>query len=131
MRPSARSALRWILSTPIVIAIVVGLSVVYQAERSTPRGVETVQDYYRRYGDPHAVVIFTMNGRSFYRIVGEIAAPLAFPQGNPQYIFDDTGRLVDWTAAVDGDADFRARWDNASARSMLVSYFLERFPPTD
>ncbi len=129
MRQSLKSALRWILSTPLVVAAVIGVSMLYQNEHSTPRGVETIQDYYRRYGEPHTVRFFAINGRTFYRVVGEIAAPLAFPRGNPQYIFDDTGRLVDWSSAVDGDPDFRARWDDSLSRAMIVSYFLERFPP--
>lgn len=129
MRSSAKNVLKWLLSTPIVVGFVICLSVIYHNDRVVPRGVETIQDFYRRYGNPPAVESFSINARSYYRVIGEIAAPLAFPKGNPQYIFDGTGRLVDWTAAVDADPDFQARWDDRNDQRMVVAYFLERFPP--
>lgn len=114
---------------PAVLAALYVGSVIYNGERVIPRGVETIQDFYRRYGNPPAVESFVINNRGYYRVIGEIAAPLAFPKGNPIYIFDATGRLIDWTGEVNADADFRARWDDSGAESMAIAYFLEQFPP--
>ncbi len=129
MADSAKSSLKWLLSTPFVVAALYVTSVFYNQERVVPRGVQTIQDFYSRYGNPPQVETFSINGRTFYRVIGEIPAPLAFPRGNPQYIFDATGRLVDWTAAAMGDPDFLARWSDNSHQEMVVSYFLEKFPP--
>lgn len=129
MRTHAKKTLQWLISTPFVVLLVIGVSVLYQNERVVPRGVETIQDFYQRYGTPPLVHSFSINGRTYYRITGEIAAPLAFPKGNPQYVFDFSGRLVDWTGAVEADPDFKARWDEHNRQKVIVGYFLERFPP--
>lgn len=129
MPKNVKSWIKFALSMPVVLAALYLGSVIYNGERTVPRGVETIQDFYRRYGNPPAVESFSINSRGYYRVTGEIAAPLAFPNGNPVYIFDASGRLVDWTGEVGADADFRARWDDSTAQNMTVAYFLERFPP--
>ncbi len=128
MLQTVKSSIKFLVSMPVVLALLYVGSVVYNHERVIPRGVETIQDFYARYGNPPAVESFFINSRVYYRVIGEIAAPLAFPRGNPVYVFDATGRLVDWTAESDGDPDFRARWSDSPAQNMAVSYFLERFP---
>lgn len=129
MKKNVKSWIKFLLSMPVVLALLYFGSVLYNGERVIPRGVETIQDFYRRYGNPPAVESFFINARSYYRVIGEIPAPLAFPRGNPIYIFDATGRLVDWTGEINADADFRARWDDSMSQNMAVAHFLERFPP--
>lgn len=129
MVSNAKTLAKWLVSTPFVVALIYVTSVLYNNERVVPRGVVTIQDFYMRYGNPPHVDSFSINGRTFYRVIGEIPAPLAFPKGSPQYIFDASGRLVDWTGAAKGDPDFQARWSDTPQQEMLVSYFLERFPP--
>jgi hypothetical protein len=126
---NAKTLAKWLISTPFVVALIYVTSVLYNNERVVPRGVVTIQDFYARYGNPPHVDSFAINGRTFYRVIGEIPAPLAFPKGSPQYIFDGSGRLVDWTSAAQGDPDFQARWSDNAQQEMVVSYFLERFPP--
>ena len=103
-------------------------SVLYNHERVVPRGVETVQDFFGRYGNPPKVETLSDSGRTFYRITGEIPAPLGFPKGNPIYIFDATGRLFDWTGESQADQEFQSRWSGAQAQNLSVPYFLEKFP---
>lgn len=129
MLKKAKSWIKFLLSMPAVLALLYFGSLLYNGERVIPRGVETIQDFYRRYGNPLAVENFFINGRGYYRVIGEIPAPLAFPKGNPIYIFDGSGRLVDWTGESKADADFRARWDESRSEDMALAYFLERFPP--
>lgn len=121
--------LKVLLSVPFVVGILYFGSVLYNHERVVPRGVVTVQDFYQRYGNPPRVESLYVTGRPYYRIIGEIPAPLGFPKGNPIYIFDSTGQLVDWTGESLADPDFDQRWNNSRPQAMDVSYFLEKFPP--
>ncbi len=125
-----KSYFKLLLSVPFVVAILYFGSVLYNHERVVPRGVVTVQDFYKRYGNPPRVQTLYVSGRTYYRIIGEIPAPLGFPQGNPIYIFDSNGQLVDWTGESLADADFAQRWDDGRPQSMDVPYFLEKFPPS-
>jgi hypothetical protein len=124
-----KSHLKILLSVPFVVCILYFGSLLYNHVRVVPTGVETVQDFYQRYGNPPKVESINVSGRRYYRITGEIPAPLGFPKGSPLYVFDDTGRLVDWTAESGNDPSFSSRWSDAPASGMNVAYFLEKFPP--
>jgi len=121
--------LKVLLSVPAVVILLYTGSVLYNHVRVIPRGVETVQDFYRRYGNPPAVDSIFADGRKYYRITGDIPAPLGFPKGNPIYVFDDTGRLIDWTGESLADPEFVRKWGNVTNEKMSVAYFLEKFPP--
>ena len=121
--------LKILLSIPVVLALLYVGSLGYNFLRVAPRGVETVQDFYRRYGNPPRIDTLFLQGRTYYRVTGEIPAPLSFPKGNPMYVFDDSGRLVDWTGESRGDPGFLNRWSNDLAQRMSIAYFLEKFPP--
>jgi hypothetical protein len=126
---TARPYLKVLLSVPLVAGVLYFGSVIYNGERVVPKGVETVQDFYRRYGNPPRVDTLQSSGRQYFRITGEIPAPLGFPKGNPIYIFDNTGRLIDWTAESMNDPKFAARWEGIATERMTLEYFLDRFPP--
>lgn len=125
-----KNHLKILLSVPFVVSGLYFGSVFYNHVRVVPRGVETVQDFYRRYGNPPRVDTMHVDGRQYYRVTGEIPAPLGFPKGNPVYIFDSTGRLVDWVGESLNDPIFRAKWDEVPSESVNVPYFLEKFPPS-
>ncbi len=124
-----KSYLKILLSVPFVICVLYFGSLLYNHVRVIPRGVETVQDFYRRYGNPPRVDSLFVQGRKYYRITGEIPAPLGFPKGPPIYIFDSTGRLLDWTGESLNDLAFASKWDGIASENMSVAYFLEKFPP--
>jgi hypothetical protein len=124
-----KSYLKVLLSVPFVVAVLYFGSVLYNSERVVPKGVETVQDFYQRYGNPPRVESLLTAGQRYYRIIGEIPAPLGFPKSAPIYIFDNTGRLIEWTGGLQMDPDFTNRWKSASAERMTVSDFLDKFPP--
>lgn len=125
-----------VLSTPSKILIVLPVllvalwvgSIFYHSERVVPRGVVTIKDYYKRYGDPTKASTFRRTGVSYYRIVGEISAPLAFPAGPPQYIFDYLGRLDDWTPEYNKDIEFQEKWKSTDERDVSIPELLTRFP---
>ncbi len=111
----------------LLVALWVG-SIFYHSERVVPRGVVTLQDYYQRYGDPTAASTFRESGFAYYRVIGEISAPLAFPDGPPHYIFDYLGRLYDWTPEYRRDSEFQKRWAASGERTVTIAELLERFP---
>ncbi len=111
----------------LLIALWVG-SIFYHSERVIPRDVVTLQDYYRRYGDPTNASTFRQRGVVYYRIIGEISAPLAFPDGPPQYVFDYLGRLDDWTPEYRKDPEFQKKWTASDERVVSIPELLQRFP---
>lgn len=123
-----RTSSKLLVSLSVLVAALYVGSVLYNHERVIPRGVDTVQEFCLRYGNPPRVDYLTIGDRHYYRIIADIPAPLGFPQGNPVYIFDVSGRLIDWTGESMADPSFRSRWDSVESQPMEVSYFLERFP---
>ncbi len=125
-----------VLSTPSKILILLPVllvalwvaSIFYHSERVVPRNVVTIQDFYSRYGNPPKVSTLRKTGVAYYRIVGEISAPLAFPDGPPQYIFDYLGRLDDWTPEYNKDVEFQKKWQSSDERDVSIPEFLTRFP---
>jgi len=124
-----QSYLRVLLSVPFVICLVYFGSVFYNHVRVNPRGVETVQDFYQRYGNPPRVESVVISGHQYYRVTGEIPAPLGFPKGSPVYIFDSTGRLIDWTGESRNAPEFTEKWTGSGRQDVNIAYFLEKFPP--
>jgi hypothetical protein len=65
--------------------------------------------------------------RRFYRIEGLVAPPPGLPRPQPAYVFDATGRLIDWTGESRSDANFSALWNES--QPLPLARFLARFPP--
>src|SRR5690349_4786304 len=66
--------------------------------RINPRGISTVTDHFRRFGPPRFAWSHQRDGRELIELSGP---PVRFWQvfsisGPPGYLYDDTGRLVDW-----------------------------------
>lgn len=123
------SYFKLLLSVPFVVAVLYFGSVLYNSQRVVPKGVETIQDFYSRYGNPPRIEAIQASGRKYYRIIGEIPAPLGFPRGNPIYIFDGSGRLQAWTGESLNDPDFARQWGDLKGERISVEEFLDRFPP--
>jgi hypothetical protein len=111
----------------LLVALWVG-SIFYHSERVVPRDVVTLRDYYERYGNPTNASTFRLSGVVYYRLTGEIAAPLAFPDGPPQYIFDYLGRLDDWSPEYRTDPEFQQKWSASGERTVTIPELLDRFP---
>lgn len=124
-----KKGLQILVSVPGILVLVWLGSIVYHNWRVEPRGVVTITDFYVRYGDPPIVEKFLIQFQTYYKIIGEIPAPLAFPKGPPHYVFDSRGYLVDWTPEIDLDPEFASQWRGEDHRKLVTAEFLERFPP--
>ena len=52
------------------------------------------------------------DGKHYVIAYGPMASWLMLSSGSSAYVFDNTGRLVDWSSDVGDDGNFHARWDS-------------------
>ncbi len=71
-----------------------------------PKRVTTLATYLRWRPDTHK---FTLANDEYLRVFGGGAGLL--PSGPAAYVFDRTGRMVDWTPDSGDDDEFQAKWD--------------------
>ncbi|MGC1481919.1 MAG: hypothetical protein WA771_15575 [Chthoniobacterales bacterium] len=117
-----------LIFVPVLLVALWVASIFYHSERVVPREVHTVKDFYRRYGDPPRAATFRKTGVAYYRLIGEISAPLAFPAGPPHYIFDYMGRLTDWTPEINKDVAFQEKWTTSNEQRVTITELVSRFP---
>src|SRR5262245_25745093 len=70
----------------------------FHAHTSDPTGsASTYTEYRARMPQSVAAQIFQRDGLEYYAAFGPVRAPLALPSGAPAYVFDRSGRMIDWT----------------------------------
>lgn len=76
---------------------------------------------------------FVHHGKPFLQVMGKVNwAPLALRSGPPAYIFDETGRFVDWCGDIGDNNVFVRKWggfSNATPISAAEAIKLVRTPP--
>jgi hypothetical protein len=102
---------------------------VWYAFSRRPVGVRNASDWLARFGDPECVHVMTRDEICHYEVRGALPPPwaAAFPSDRPSYVFDGTGRFLDWCSDP-GDAKvFRNRWPFKQGSTMDPSEFRRRF----
>ena len=66
------------------------------------------------------------DGRSHIIAYGPVSSWLLLSSGPSAYVFDEAGRLVDWSADIGDDPHFDTRWNAQGARSALKRGEVER-----
>ncbi|MBI5684283.1 MAG: hypothetical protein HZC54_04325 [Verrucomicrobia bacterium] len=72
--------------------------------------VQTIQDFLQQMPPPTRVRRFSHSNATYYDVWGQLGGMLRFPSGPPSYIFDLTGRLVDWTYDRGEARDYEQKW---------------------
>lgn len=96
----------------------------------SPEGIVTAGDYLRRFGDPLAVHEFHRDGQARYVVTGHGPSPwsLAAPSAPPSYVFDATGKLLEWCPDRDNTTpDYNRRWPRPEGRPVDVQSFKQRY----
>ena len=94
----------------------------YHTHISNPTGRATTYAEYRaRLPTPRSVEIVRSGGVQYYAAVGPIKPPLVRASGPPMYVFDDSGRMIDWTIDRNDDPRFQKRWERAEAKDVPVA----------
>lgn len=92
---------------------------------SPPPEVQTLDSFVNYFGKPER---FERMGNDHF--VATLSVPswhiaLNLPSDLPQYVFDRSGRLVDWSADPGDDPGFQARWPKERRSSLLLGPALE------
>jgi hypothetical protein len=88
-------------------------SEVFYAIGNRPSGISTISDYYRVLGPPVSATRYQSNSQVFYHLYGRgphFPWILAFPSSPPVYVFDTSGRFVEWSSDPGDDPRFQQRW---------------------
>lgn len=107
------------------------LSEIWWGKHIHPHGITTVADYYARFGDPRRIRAIERDGATTYHLHGDLPPDyvLALPSEPPVYVFDQTGRYLEWCRDPgDGPgADYWPKWPRGEGREVNLQSFREQF----
>jgi hypothetical protein len=92
--------------------------------RSVPPGsVTTIEAFFDWQPGTHRAVQRYVDGKEHLVIFGPLAGLL--PSGPPAYVFDESGRLIDWVQDSGDNSEFQNRWGPAGPRINVDRPFAE------
>ena len=114
-----------------VIAVWIGSEVNY-ARRINPKGnFNTLQEYLARHPDKTRIYKTEKNGNQYIIAHGKVDALLAFPSSPPAYVFDSSGKLIDWAKDPGDNSSFQDKW-RSDKREVITREEIEKtFQPSD
>ena len=67
--------------------------------------------------EPIKQLLVTKSGKDYLYLCGPVDILPRFPSGGPIYIFNEQGKLEDWTPDSGDDDAFHLRWNDITAKS--------------
>jgi hypothetical protein len=126
----SRKARRILLIGSLVITYWIA-SQIYWFLRTRPRGISSTEDYFARFGDPSSVRKIQVGGMDFYEFY--VHAPrylLLLPVSSPPcFVFDDSGRFMDWSPNPVNDHTSSGHWPSGETVTVSVSEIRQRLGP--
>lgn len=97
---------------------------------NSPRGNFTNVTEYLAWGrPPMRVMRIEKEGSAFYVAYGPVDDTwLRFPSGPPGYVFDASGKLIDWSSDTGDDAGFQLEWRDRPHEEVSIEH-LRRIGP--
>jgi hypothetical protein len=88
---------------------------------NSPRGkFDNAQEYIDHGRLPARAFKIQKAGETFFIAMSPMDTSFALtPSGPAAYVFDDTGRMVDWTDDIGDDSDFKVNWPRPYQESSL------------
>lgn len=88
----------------------------------------TISDYYYRWGPPVSASHVEHDGITYIELRGHGPGRFvaAVPSGWPLYIFDESGKLVDWNGDP-GDSPFESKRDYVAGDKIELSELEKKF----
>ncbi len=84
---------------------------IYQSSKTwLPKNVTTLAQFDKQMPKPKFVFLRQKSGQYYIEVVGALPGFPAFASGNPNYIFDAKGKIVDWVEDFWGDSSYQKRW---------------------
>ena len=100
----------------------------FYARSKLPSGVSKISDFYQRFGLPTHVRQLQREGVTHYELSGRLPRlpwMLAFPSSPPAYVFDESGRFVEWCSDPGDSGRYQQRWPQADGRSLDPVTFMK------
>jgi hypothetical protein len=88
----------------------------------------TLADHLAKMPPPEQRRVFTKGGREYLAVFGPIHVLARFPSGPPVYVFDDAGRLADWTPDEGEDPAFHRQWGPAFSGREVTQAEVNQWP---
>ena len=97
----------------------------------SPDGIQTIGDYFDRFGEPRSVRMVRSKGRSYYELTQAKNAPIDFliPTPPAAYVFDEEGKFVTWCKAPGDDPNHRKEWQLKGANRVPIWKLKRQFWP--
>jgi len=76
----------------------------------------SISDFAREKPAPQAIVPFEKNDRTYFGWIAELPS-WDVPSGPPIYVFDESGKMIDFTIDVGDDPSFKDNWEPLMTRS--------------
>jgi hypothetical protein len=134
VEPSATSSwtgllvgLGCVLAVILALFVVMAVLIAHWKESVAPGG-DTLAECLQKMPEPARTEVFTQDGQDYLLLQGESQAFPRFPSGPPMYVFDRTGRLVDWTTDSGDDDAFWKRWPSAAEGRAISREEMLRWP---
>jgi len=112
-----------------VIAVWIGSEVNY-GRRINPKGkFSTLQAYLARHYDTTRIYKTEKNGNQYIIAHGKVDALLAFPSSPPAYVFDSSGKLIDWAKDPGDNPSFQDKWRSDKREAITREEIEKTFQP--
>jgi hypothetical protein len=92
----------------LVLATVI-CPMVYHSKISSAEGLANYSEYRRNLPEPRTVRLLRKDNLEFVACYGPITT-LALVSGPPLYVFDRSGKLVDWSRDIGDDGVYDDKW---------------------
>jgi hypothetical protein len=97
-----------ILVLVLLFAAYVAVEVICQCRAKPPATVQTLDDYLKWQTKHRRIELQQSGGQEFVVMQGPNAGFVT--SGPPVYVFDASGRLIDWTTDCGDDPRFQQKW---------------------
>ena len=120
--------LGWTAAIALASAYVIG-SEVYYLESNKPTEVRDIRGYFNRFGEPSSARIVTLDGQTYYELAGHRPNRYMFahPSSPPAYIFDASGKFVEWCYDPGDVPSHYERWPQPHLNRVEFADVRQRF----
>jgi hypothetical protein len=76
-----------------------------------PAGVDTFAEFLGWHPEPWGFAMLEVSGVKYLLAYGDSKSVLMMNSGTSAYVFDESGKMVDWTSDSGDDGRFRDKWN--------------------
>jgi hypothetical protein len=103
----------------------------WYARSIRPTGISTLADFYARFGQPSSIRETQRDGATYYHLSGHWPSlPVwicATPSSPPAYVFDHSGRFVEWCSDPGDSTSYWERWPEKGSHVVSTNDFAHQY----